>query len=393
MIRNRILMISYILLSGILVSFYGGAASYLLFYFSILLPILSVIYIVYVYLRFRVYQYIDTKVIVKEENVLYQFHLANEDIFAFTSVQVTFYEHLSTVDKMNNHESYCLTPGESKKWETKMRCHYRGEYEVGIQKIIITDYLNLFQLTYPCPSPIKVKVLPRVVQLEQFRMLPKEDEKRNREIFMRNPVVPDIEVRRYAPGDSLRRINWKATARQKTLLTRQYLDEPKSEIVILMDLYRLKEEGLERILVEDKIIECALAITNYLWRQQIPSKVVYDDVNTMVRPIYGKGDFDSFYKLCSDITFRSGRTSGNLLSVAQGLEPCGNHYMIITHILTDEDVMACYTASDAGNEISILYINDGESKDKKYKLSGKAHLYQITYQQDITEIFDITRED
>ena len=392
MIRNRILMISYILLSGILVSYSGGPASYLLFYFSILLPILAMAYIVYVYFRFRVYQYIDSKIIVKEEYIPYEFNLANEDIFAFTSVNVTFYEDISTVEKMNHNESYCLTPGESRKWETKMRCHYRGEYEVGIQKVIVTDFMKLFQLTYPCPSPIRVKVLPRVVELKQFVMTAKEDEKRNMELFQKNPVVPEIEVRPYAPGDSLRRIHWKATARKKELLTRQYVDEPKSEIVILMDLFRLKEEGLDRIIIEDKIIECALAITNYFWRHLIPTKVVYDDVNIKVQSIYGKANFDVFYKICSDITFRSNLSIGKMLSGLHGIQLSGNHYMMITHTLTEEDIIACYATCDAGNEITILYINDEASTELKRTLSGKARLFQITYHQDITEILDISKE-
>lgn len=42
-------------------------------------------------------------------------------------------------------------------------------------------------------------------------------------------------IRRYVPGDPLRAINWKASARMQTMLTNEYLSEKGGDIVVILD--------------------------------------------------------------------------------------------------------------------------------------------------------------
>ena len=80
--------------------------------------------------------------------VPYFFVLQNDDYFAFTSVGVRLFSSFSYVEKLPDGTSYELLPGDKYTFETKLVCKYRGEYEVGVKEIVITDFLRLFQISY-----------------------------------------------------------------------------------------------------------------------------------------------------------------------------------------------------------------------------------------------------
>ena len=56
MLRNRLIVLLLWILSLVAITFYGGPVSYGFFLLITLLPVASALYLVYVCLRFRIYQ-------------------------------------------------------------------------------------------------------------------------------------------------------------------------------------------------------------------------------------------------------------------------------------------------------------------------------------------------
>ena len=56
--------------STVLVSFQGKAVSYLLFYFALLLPLLALLYSLYVYFRFKIVQNVSHLVVKGQKSPL-----------------------------------------------------------------------------------------------------------------------------------------------------------------------------------------------------------------------------------------------------------------------------------------------------------------------------------
>ena len=77
--RNRIVLILCIIAAGILASTYGGRISYSIFYFMLAIPVVSLLYTMIVYSRFRFLQKVAITTLVKEEPADYMFQLGNED--------------------------------------------------------------------------------------------------------------------------------------------------------------------------------------------------------------------------------------------------------------------------------------------------------------------------
>lgn len=386
--RNRIILLLFIISTGVFGSFYGGYVSYGLFYFSLLIPTISLLYLAYVYFRFRVYQLIDHKTVVKGEHIPYQFILSNEDFLAFTNVRVTFQEDYSKVENVTSDRSHCLLPGDRIEQETTLSCFYRGEYQVGAEYIYVTDYLNLFEMKYAAPSPITVKVLPRVIRLKSLKIVTESEGKTQKYNPMVNQRIPDVEVRNYVPGDSRKMIHWKTVAKQNKLMVRKYTEEPKTEIVIFMD-FRKKEIGeRERVILEDKMIESFLSICEFYYRNNTPIKLIYDNKKISFMNVMKKIDFDHVFELCTEVHFKAKSTAEQLMDYANRIVQIRMFQVVITHYLEDELIRACYTNVRLGNDVVVIYIGDEPISHIQDKLDNKITLIHIPSEEDITSILE-----
>lgn len=386
MIKNRIILIFVIIASGVFASFYGGYVSRGIFYVSLMLPVISFIYMLYVHFRCRVYQLIDHKTIVKEEQVPYRFILANEDIIAYTNVFVSFRSDFSKVDNIQMDKNYSLVPGERIVQNTSICCHYRGDYVVGAEYVYITDYLNLFCIQFEAPSPITVHVLPRVLHLESLRIGVELEGKSRLTPYSSSERVMDVEVRNYVPGDERKMIHWKSVARQNKLMTRKYTEDPKMEIVLFIDFTRKDCEDLERMIIEDKIIEATLAICDYYYRNDIIVRCLYDMKGIKSTSIMSKSDFDQLFELCTNIYFKAEHKISHILAASNHIADGQNCNIIITHEMTDELITTTYEKLKLNDEVTILYIGSEDISEQVSKLDNRIVFRQISLWQEITEV-------
>lgn len=385
-IRNRILLLLYVIASGTFASFFGGYISYALFYLSLLIPLFSFCYLMYVYFKFRIYQLLDHKIVLKEEKVPYRFILANEDMFTFTNVRVSFREDYSYVEELSSKEQYTLSPGDRIEKETMITCLYRGEYPVGAQEVVVTDYLNLFSYTYSAPSPITVKVLPRVLHMKQLRFISDPEGRVVRNDYVSSLKIPDTEVRTYTSMDPIKMIHWKETARLSTLMTRKFTEEPKNEITIYFDLSKKEEASeLERVICEDKMIECVLAVCDYFFRMRTTVRVIYESFGSKQIAITDKEGFNQFYTLCTDVRFRAEHTVDQLLKINKNQSLNSGTSIIITHTLSKELLICCYELMNLCQDVVLIYLGDDKPKLICGSVDPRITIVQITSRQSVTQ--------
>lgn len=386
MLLNRVIYIILIITSGIFASFYGGNVSYAFFYFSLILPVISLIYTFYVFMRFRIYQDIGQRIVVKGDLTPYAFTLGNEDHITFRSIKVNFLHDKSIILNTENMKEYCLLPGVSETMETKLRCNYRGIYYVGASSVDITDFLYLFRITYPVRSQVSVTVLPRVVQMDRLGIAPAQKDTKDLPFYMNQlHDTMDIVARKYQLGDSRKQIHWKATAKRNELLSRNFIANPKSETIIIVDLQRQNEDELTKYIIEDQIIESALAITNYFRNNNTNVSVYYEHSGLQKVEIRNKVDFDVFYKMCVSMSFNAKEPpEQNLHRIPYAFKQ-GSFVIVLTHNLTEELYRSMVNLSQQGNELALLLMRDKIDSDKE-ALLGDLKLAGISFRL-------ITRED
>ena len=391
---NRLIFAAAIIGSSVFATYFGGNISYALYYLTIFIPIVAFLYTVYVYFRFKIYQKMEAYLVVKGDWTVYSFIIANEDYITFRNVKVNFLRDRSTIEAAEQIAEYSLLPNESERMETRIKCNYRGEYYVGVDSIEVTDFLYLFSITYPITSKLKVIVLPRVVPLDQLGIAPPQADVKN-PMRASNTAAEelDTEMRKYNRGDSRKQIHWKASARMQELITRKYQSIPKAEIILCMDLMRVKEDELKVFMAEDKIIESVLAIANFYAQRGTLSQIIYEMDGKNSIEIRSKEDFNAFYKACVHIRFDSQLPVHELLAerLLRGEE--GMFCVVATHSLTKELYLAALKAIANGNNICILFISDDISEKTKemkegMKYSGIA-VHQIMSKDEIVDILSM----
>jgi len=388
---NRLICIVAIIGSGIFASYYGGNVAYALLYLTILIPIAAFLYTVYVYFRFRLYQEIGSHLITKGEWNDYSFVIANEDIITYRNIKVKFLSDKSTIEAAGQVNEYCLLPREKQKLQTRIKCHYRGEYYVGVNQVEITDFLNLFTITYPVASKLKAVVLPRVVQLDKLSIAPSESDVKNNSRFLSDAMeVLDTETRKFSPGDSRKIIHWKASARMGELISRKYQYIPKAQTVVFMDLMKIKDEEIKVIGYEDKIIESVLAIVNFYAKRNIRSNIIYEHHGVRQISIASNDDFNVFYKTCAGLRFEGVLPVYELLNEKRGFSTEGDFYVVVTHFLSRELYLEASKLMSRQNKVSIIFISDDVADSSRelmsdMRLSGIG-VYQIMSEDEIADI-------
>ena len=394
MLRNRLILLIAIIAAGTFASFYGGNIPYTLFWLTLAVPVIALLYTFYVYLRVKVYQQIDQMVIVKGETSGYTFRVANEDFVAYQDMKIHFFTGMSTVEGTQEDMSYCLLPGEDVSFETRLRCHYRGVYQVGARSIEITDPFNLFRLPYPIRSRNSVTVLPRRVHLDTLNILPEEEDAKNARYQPRaREEEPDIEMRKYAPGDSRRLIHWKATARRGELMSRRFTENTRQGVRLCMDLTptRLKD-WQERAETEDQIIEIGISIADYCLTHRIPCAAWYALEKKPEKAFcQTDAEFELFYGRCGKLAFDAQLEIGDLLGQASALEAGTFRYVVVTHALTGGLYSTAVRACAGGNDVTVVLLEDNlddeERRIRAYMAEASIPVVQIPRDQEFAQAF------
>ena len=366
------------LLSLVLISLYGGTVSYGIFFSITLVPLISFLYILFVWIFHRIYQEIGSRNIVCGRSVPYYFVLKNESWFAFAGIKVFFYSDFSYVEELPEKIEYELLPGEQYKYETSFICKYRGEYDVGIKEVVISDFWGLFGIKFAVRETKKVIAAPKLIQLDELTSVMDISAMMQRENLRTTEL--DVVTREYALGDSLKQINWKATARAGKLMSRRPVGEEKRGAALIFDTERCSEKPEVYLPIENKILEIVLALSLFMSKNNVPVSFFYHQNGSKTGVIQGKldslEDIEEFYKQIKKVSFDK---ASNMRSYLAGILQDGlvmdkaivffvlhdmdndvlkttyqlaeNDTFVISYVVTDENVEELCTMSDLNRRI------------------------------------------
>jgi len=294
--RNRIILVILWIMSLVAISFYGGVISYGFFFIITFIPVISILYLFFVILFFKVYQKLDGRHLISNRPFTFYFTLQNESIMSFSGIRVDFYSSFSTISGLDDATEYELAPRSGIKKNTELVCKYRGEYEVGIKNIIVQDFFRLFRISYRNREPLRVTVKPNIVTLGSLHI--SEDITNSAKDAVAEITEPDVLVREYTPSDDMRMISWKATAATQKLMVRERIGQQQQGVGILLDPKRNSSDPGMYLPVEDKMLETIIALALYFCSNNTPVSV-FDGKESYSDMTGSYGWFDAFYeKMC-----------------------------------------------------------------------------------------------
>ena len=387
MLRNRILIGILWIVSLVGISFYGGTISYGFFIAVTLLPVLSFIYLLFVRIRFSVFERLEGKTFVANHPIPYFFTLQNESRFAFAGVKVYFYSDFSSLTGLSDGAEYELLPGTGVSRDTTLLCRYRGSYNVGIRTIEITDFLRLFRLRYKNREPLEVHIKPDTVTLSDLggirlpRLLARES--------LQSGGVPETAVRDYLPGDPMRRIHWKAFAKENRLLVRRISGEEQQQVSIFQSTCRPDAEPAAYLPTENKLLELSLALSAFFLRRGIPVRAAYRTRSTMLCRMNSSDSFNRFYELCSGLEFSKDQPDSALFSVlAKHPETVGGHlaFFLLSEWSAEAERFA-RTLNGNGIAVAVCLVTADASAVPSGLSLPRTEMIQVSPDVDLREVF------
>ncbi|MBR0483811.1 MAG: DUF58 domain-containing protein [Oscillospiraceae bacterium] len=162
-----------------------------------------------------------------------------------------------------------------------LTAQYAGCGEISVQELAVSDYLGWFRFPVKSlPNPVRVGVIPEIPSLSNATVmlhtvsnivLTMDDEEEETSSAFSAQSMPGYVHRDYIPGDSLKRINWKMSAKRQKLMVRT--DEATATVrpAVILDLQpETTETALKR---REIILEGALGFLILLVRQGIPCTI------------------------------------------------------------------------------------------------------------------------
>ncbi len=359
--RRRIVFFLLWILSLVGITFFGGTISYGLFWTMTFIPILSLFYLLMVFVQFRVYQEIESRTVVSKQPTPYYFVLPNETFYSFASLSIRLFSGFSYVSDMPEDEEYELLPGDNYTYRTKLVCKYRGEYEVGVKEIIITDFFKLFRFKYRVQGTIKAQVFPRIVHKQELESM-KDIVNMS---FLNAPfqqIEPDVVTREYIPGDSMKYIHWKVSAREQKLKTRLQEGERKQELLLLYDTKRYSREEAEYIPLESQILETVLALGYHFTEKGIPYTVLWGEKGVQQYKVHAISQLDYWYQRTAGVGFGEEEDMAVLVQhlLSAGLQMNVNTLIMVVHDIEDKLMNILQQLTFQGYSVMLYLITDKE---------------------------------
>ena len=132
----------------------------------------------------------------------------------------------------------------SNRWTTQSVCRQRGLFQLGPTSLLSGDPLGIYQVEIHNPEKANLLVTPPVVPLPSIHVAAggRAGEGRPR------PDAPELTVsaagvREFIPGDSLRWIHWRTSARKQKFYVHLFDGTPAGDWWILLDMDKSAQAG------------------------------------------------------------------------------------------------------------------------------------------------------
>lgn len=251
------------------------AAGFLLSYWiPALYPVVWVLSVLLLLLfLFDIIALFKSEAIIGERKVPEKFSNSDENpVLVNISSRYSFKIRIELIDeipiqfqKRDFLKKLCIPAKESLQFEYFLRPVERGEYYFGRLNIYAYTGLRLVRRRYSFQNQQMVKVYPSFIQMKKYDFLAIDSRisqiglKKIRRI---GHTMEFEQIKDYVPGDDVRTINWKASAKQGSLMTNQFQDEKSQPVYSIIDVSRSMKMPFNNLKLLDYAINSSLAFSN-----------------------------------------------------------------------------------------------------------------------------------
>ncbi len=180
-----------------------------------------------------------------------------------------------------------LVEREERELDVGISCERWGSYDFGEIRFRATDRLGLLVSEWHVDRPARLRVYPRP---ELLRTLLRPI---RTQVFAGNEVAREkgdglefADTRAFAPGDRLRSINWRASARRSTLIVNDFHPERNTDVLLFLDSFAEARTG-GRSTLDDAVRATVTLAGAYLERRDRVALVTFGGILRWLAPNMG----------------------------------------------------------------------------------------------------------
>ncbi len=217
-------------------------ASALLFWFLLLVPVWSVLYVIIGKALVRIYVSSSNTKVEKMQRTEYELRIVNASPFAYP-----FLEAIVCVPEENGIRceeqsvKLSLAPLAAYSIERETVFKYRGTYEIGVRCLYISDFLGLFSIRLDVDIYENILVFPRRLEMDIKTETSASDIPNDSANVVFSTEKSEISnIREYIPGDSQKSIHWKLSSKayDGSLMVKEFNTNTSRSVYVLCDFSR-----------------------------------------------------------------------------------------------------------------------------------------------------------
>lgn len=235
-----------------------------------------------------------------------------------------------------------LLPATDSTLTYRLRPIARGDAHFQAPQLRLHSPLRLWRQLRGAGSGQSVKVYPDFAPLTRFALFSADQASRlvGAHLKRRRGEGTDFhQMREYRIGDSLRQIDWKATARARKLISREYQDEKNQQLVLMLDTGRrmlAQEDALSHF---DHALNAALVVAYLALRQgDAVGLFAAGSARRWVAPKRSMGAIDTLLRASYDLQPQAVATDYLAAATELSLHQRRRSLVMLVTNLRDEDI-------------------------------------------------------
>ena len=261
---------------------------------------------------------------------------------------------------------------ERRRWRLRLSAKERGQFQIGPTQIHSADLLGIFHRFWNDPVLTPFVAYPRVFALDDLGFpadRPLGESKGRNRIF--EDPLRIAGLRDYEPGDPLRRIDWKATARHGELQSRVYEPSAVQHLYVLLNIDTL-EHSWEGYLKDDLERTVSMAASLAVWgagRRYAVGLLANGSLPNSDRPIRlaPSRARSQLPRILETLAVVQPLTMGNLAGALRreaGRLPLGSTLVLAAALISDELAEAMRRLQDDGYRVAVVATSERVDLDK-----------------------------
>jgi len=296
--------VGFVSVSLALALIFGGVVPYYIFYMTLSVLILSILYTLLVGRGISYSIQAKRHIFTCGEDIVCDLKIMNAVSLPVPYVQVHSaveeYEH-----KAYTGSFFSMSAAEDN-WETvRLRFPARGIYPLGRVTVTVWDLFRIVRYQKSIDTGLTVKVYPRLYAVrglfpgasDIYRDTYASHGKNENQYTMQD-------IRGYRDGDSLKRVHWKVSAKRGELFVKNYEKVTGTETALFIDMHEGNYEYGEA--AEERIIDTALSIVQSMIRDHVEMNVYINAARATHFLVHSSQGFGDLIEYC--LTQRSDGT-------------------------------------------------------------------------------------